>query len=1004
MGKKNMFSTGRWGIWLAGFVSCALWIQPLRAQNFTGGFSFYLPPQDSAGRTFFPHFPPRPIGNTGFVTVDSRGHFSFRGERIRFFGTNAVAGGAFPTRSKAAFIAGRLRKMGFNLIRFHHMDNPWGAGSLFHYGQDTRHLNPETLDRFETWIHELKRNGIFTNINLHVSRTFTVQDGVADADSILNFGKGVTLFDPWLIQLQKEYARQLLTHTNPYTGLSLAADPVMAMVEITNENSLYRMWRDGKLKHQSLGGDLIRRHVQLLDSLWHDYLLIRYSTTADLREAWQEGAIQGDGEDQISDGTFESKPVTQFWDLELHNASQAVVGTEVITPFEGRFSARIVVSQADGTGWHIQWKYKTLSVEEDSLYSIAFAARSDAARTIHVAVMKDVSPWTSFTSVPVHLTGEWKVYQFSFRAPETFENQTRLSFMLGSEAGTYWFDDIHFTPGSVAGLLEEEALETRNVRRIDFSQCPSFSDARVRDLTRFYLDLQSRYYEEMVRYLRSELGVRVPVVGTNWNVGSPDLAVQSRLDYMDNHAYWDHPQFPSVPWSSTDWRIENTPMVQSVSGGTIPGLMGGVPFEGKPFTLSEYNHAFPNRYQAEGVLFLTAYSAFHGCDGILFFDYSGSADDWETDKVDGFFSIHRNTAMMALMPSCAFAFRSGYISEALHTILLSYGRDQILTMPRYDTGGWQGMETFPRTLALRHAVRSASFESEFPLDPAGLPPEPEAPFVTDTDEIVWDPQGLFQVTAPAFVGLAGFLDRYPSLTAGPMDLVSASGFGVFTWISLTGEPLDEAELSLMTVSARLQNTGMVWDGVHTVHDRWGSPPTQMQPMVLSLRLRLMADSLRIWLLDETGLEQGFSTVRPEGGIFEFDLDQTRQSTVWYGIQVFSQGSSVRDSDRDRTARPVFSLLANYPNPFAVESGIRDETVIPYQLPDRGKARLRIYNVLGKEVRTLVEEDRSGGSHRAAWDGRDAAGRKVESGIYFYVLEFRKDTGVRRKVRKLLVVR
>ncbi len=84
--------------------------------------------------------------------------------------------------------------------------------------------------------------------------------------------KGVTLFDPNLIALQEEYASQLLTHVNPYTGLPLVDDPVMAMVEIVNENSLYRIWRDNKLKIFADGGWLTLRHHKMLDSLWNNFL------------------------------------------------------------------------------------------------------------------------------------------------------------------------------------------------------------------------------------------------------------------------------------------------------------------------------------------------------------------------------------------------------------------------------------------------------------------------------------------------------------------------------------------------------------------------------------------------------------------------------------------------------------------------------------------------------------------------------------------------------------
>ena len=262
------------------------------AQSFQDGYPFALPARDTSTQRFLPAFPAAPIGSGDFVTAGPDGHFAVNGSPIRFFGTNAVADGAFPDKAKSWFIAGRLRKMGFNLVRFHHLDNPWSAGSLFEQGSDTRHLNPATLDRMHAFIAELKRNGVYVNMNLHVSRTFREADGVAGADSLPEMGKGVTYFDPQLRDLQKEYARQLLATVNPYTGLSLAADPVVAMVEITNENSMYRNWRDGKLKTFAAGGELMVRHAVLLDTLWNAFLAgkIGFLQMSDLVEHTMEKA------------------------------------------------------------------------------------------------------------------------------------------------------------------------------------------------------------------------------------------------------------------------------------------------------------------------------------------------------------------------------------------------------------------------------------------------------------------------------------------------------------------------------------------------------------------------------------------------------------------------------------------------------------------------------------------------------------------------------------------
>ncbi len=76
----------------------------------------------------------------------------------------------------------------------------------------------------------------------------------------------------------------------------------------------------------------------------------------------------------------------------------------------------------------------------------------------------------------------------------------------------------------------------------------------------------------------------------------------------------------------------------------------------------------------------------------------------------------------------------------------------------------------------------------------------------------------------------------------------------------------------------------------------------------------------------------------------------------------------------------FLLKQNYPNPF------NPQTTISYQLPVCSKATLKIYDVLGKEVRTLVNENKAAGCHSVIWDGRDNSGQLVSSWVYFYQLK------------------
>ena len=181
--------------------------------------------------------------------------------------------------------------------------------------------------------------------------TFNSMDGVPDADSLRDYGDGVNYFDPQFLALHKEYAQQLLTHTNPYTGKSLVNDPVMAVIEITNENSLYRYWRGGELKPFAGGGILTIRHTKMLDSLWVSYLISKYSNTSALANAWGSSS----GMNELVNGTFEDTPPLTGWAMETQPSASASVFQDPIEKNSGTYSAKIIVSLSDGTDWHVQW-------------------------------------------------------------------------------------------------------------------------------------------------------------------------------------------------------------------------------------------------------------------------------------------------------------------------------------------------------------------------------------------------------------------------------------------------------------------------------------------------------------------------------------------------------------------------------------------------------------------------------------------------------------------------
>jgi hypothetical protein len=79
----------------------------------------------------------------------------------------------------------------------------------------------------------------------------------------------------------------------------------------------------------------------------------------------------------------------------------------------------------------------------------------------------------------------------------------------------------------------------------------------------------------------------------------------------------------------------------------------------------------------------------------------------------------------------------------------------------------------------------------------------------------------------------------------------------------------------------------------------------------------------------------------------------------------------------------FELSQNYPNPF------NPTTVITYALPAASNISLRIYDIVGREVRTLVDEVQPAGYKTVEWDSKNKVGIRVASGVYFYRLEATK---------------
>lgn len=252
----------------------------LRAQEGTM-VPFDLPTGPGAASRILPP-PTEAIAPDGPRVVVEGEQFTVNGKRFRGFGVN-MAGSICPSRPDAESLAARLAEAGVNSVRLHGME-----GAAWWVVPEDRLTDEQKAqrDQFDFFLAELARRGIYVNFNLHAFRKYSRELGLPEWSE--PHDKIIDIFTPELIEAQKNHARRLLEHVNPYRKLRYADDPLVAFVEINNENSLF-LWNAAELLPQ-----LPEFYANLLRKKFNEFLRARYGTADKLRLAWGEALEEGE--------------------------------------------------------------------------------------------------------------------------------------------------------------------------------------------------------------------------------------------------------------------------------------------------------------------------------------------------------------------------------------------------------------------------------------------------------------------------------------------------------------------------------------------------------------------------------------------------------------------------------------------------------------------------------------------------------------------------------------
>ncbi|RPK31456.1 cellulase family glycosylhydrolase [Paenibacillus xylanexedens] len=259
-----------------------------------------------------------PAGKHGFTQVRDGNLYFTDGTRAKFIGFNLPTRSNTPDHQTAERLAERFASMGVNVIRLHAADaapGPSGWSSsldnpLIDYDSgSSRKFNEKGLDRFDYFIAKLKEKGIYVQIDLLVARVFQKGDDLDYADSPPFFFKGFTHVNERLIELQKEYATNLLCHVNPYTGLALIDDPVVMTIQVNNEDSIFRGTDDIKDEKGIIA------YREELKRRFNRHLLAKYDTRKNLAKAWTYNNICALGEEEDPEAGTVRFPEGSFYQV-----------------------------------------------------------------------------------------------------------------------------------------------------------------------------------------------------------------------------------------------------------------------------------------------------------------------------------------------------------------------------------------------------------------------------------------------------------------------------------------------------------------------------------------------------------------------------------------------------------------------------------------------------------------------------------------------------------------
>lgn len=273
-------------------------------------------------------------GESGFIGKSADGNDFVRGngEPIRFWAVGTDAHKFTPEQMDEH--CRWLAKIGVNLARLH------VTVCVKDEGAKITDVNQELIDGCHRFIKAAKDNGIYVLISpyyahFEIPESWGVEGGKQQA-------VGLIYVEPKVEEAYKVWTREFYTQVNPHTGLAIAKDPTVAILQVLNEDSLF-FWTAQRIPDV---------HWKRLSASFSDWLSEKYSSTQAAWEAWGDG---GKGKSPFDDPENGSIGVLRVYDLTIEpygpaHAARLKDTTQFLAEYQREFYARMGAFLRDDLG------------------------------------------------------------------------------------------------------------------------------------------------------------------------------------------------------------------------------------------------------------------------------------------------------------------------------------------------------------------------------------------------------------------------------------------------------------------------------------------------------------------------------------------------------------------------------------------------------------------------------------------------------------------------------